>query len=37
VHLIDLTMGEDPLYYAGGEFDAFIELVPPSRRPPACR
>ena len=27
VQLIDLTMGEDPLYYAGGEFDAFIELV----------
>ena len=27
VHLIDLTMGEDPLYYASGEFDALVELV----------
>ena len=27
VHLIDLTMGEDPLYYEGGEFDALVELV----------
>ena len=27
VHLIDLTMGEDPLYFAHGEFDALVELV----------
>jgi methylornithine synthase len=26
-HLIDLTMGEDPLYFAHGEFDALVELV----------
>ncbi len=26
-HLIDLTMGEDPLYFARGEFDALVELV----------
>ena len=26
-HLIDLTMGEDPLYFASGEFDALVELV----------
>jgi len=27
VHLIDLTMGEDPLYFAHGEFDALVELT----------
>jgi methylornithine synthase len=27
VHLIDLTMGEDPLYFATNEFDALVELV----------
>ena len=27
VHLIDLTMGEDPLYFAGHEFGALVELV----------
>ncbi len=27
VHLIDLTMGEDPLYFASNEFDALVELV----------
>ncbi len=27
VHLIDLTMGEDPLFYGSGECDALIALV----------
>jgi methylornithine synthase len=27
VHLIDLTMGEDPLYFATNEFDALVQLV----------
>lgn len=27
VHLIDLTMGEDPLYFARGEFDGLVALV----------
>ena len=27
MHLIDLTMGEDPLYFASGEFDGLVALV----------
>jgi methylornithine synthase len=27
VHLIDLTMGEDPLYYGSGECEALVSLV----------
>jgi len=32
VHLIDLTMGEDPLYFASGEFDALVALVQAVKR-----